>query len=396
MPRLGLNDQDDEEMDLVDGNDAYAAISAQLAEFEGSDGSAKRALENSSASFQKKSVFSRAGFVRPAFGSPGGSVGSINSPGGEVASLSDFTRGGGGEGDGTLVVADAGNRDVVDDAEIACCRYGHDALKNLSSSWKGVASGEDDVAANSEFFRVLAESANGMAVSRSGAAQEDGKMERNVWSLMGKLCSEGVDNVLSVRPPEFEDSVPLDAIVSEVTRTPQEVLLNASDNDRLLRRRQIVLEWLESCAEEDIVFYDPSLRSRSSKPKMWPVTMKKTRKGKPFQIDLDLLEGTDGEDEASLLSSVFMMIRAGRVEDACELCARAGQPWRAASISGGYQMGARAEDGEDGGNVSFTGNPKFALWRRTCWKLCRARWGDGGGANEARCNVVGQISKRDV
>ena len=52
------------------------------------------------------------------------------------------------------------------------------------------------------------------------------------------------------RPPEFEDSVPLDAIVSEVAHTPQEVLLNASDNDRLLRRRQIILEWLESCAEE--------------------------------------------------------------------------------------------------------------------------------------------------
>ncbi|GMI32007.1 hypothetical protein TrRE_jg4143, partial [Triparma retinervis] len=90
--------------------------------------------------------------------------------------------------------------------------------------------------------------------------------------------------------------------------------------------------------------------------------------GGGFHIDLEELKGLDGEDEAALLSSVFMMIRAGKVQDACALCTKAGQSWRAASIAGSMPMGDNEdEDGNDNG--SFFGNPKFALWRRTCWKL---------------------------
>ena len=349
---------DDDEDVVMESDDAYAQISNALADW-GDDSTSKRALSEATESLRKKSVFSKAGFVRPTF-SPNAHPGS--SPGGRGASrLQKFTVGGedGGEGSDMIVAAGfAGSLTSsalvapVDEVEKSCCALGHEALRDLLAFSKNRAP-EDDGAANSNFFDALARAAN--------CRGDEGRAERNVWTLMEKLCEEGVDNLLNVRPEEYEESTPLDAIVSDVCSTPSEVIIECVNNDRLLRRRQIILEWLESCAEEDIVFYDPNAKSRNGRAAMWPQTMKNG--GGRFHVDLEELKGLDGEDEAELLSSVFMMIRAGKLQDACALCAKAGQPWRAASISGSMPMGSNVDEiGNDSG--SFFGNPKFALWRR--------------------------------
>jgi len=373
MPKFGLNDEDDV---VIESDDAYQHISNVLAGWgEEGEETAKRAREASANSMRKKSVFSRAGFVRPIIGSRG-SLGSPNR-GDNPSSLAKFQKAadGGVGGEGVLVPMAANfsslGRGSVDEVELSCCIFNHDALNNLLGA-AGSSSAEDDIASNADYFRSLATSANSIGT-------DDGGMERNVWSLMEKLCSEGVDNLLRVRPDEYDDSAPLDVIISDVDNSPFEILGNISDNDRLLRRRQVVLDWLESCSEEKIVFHDPSTSRQKSQ--MWPKTLGKN--GKNFNIDLNNLVGTDEEDETSLLHSVFMMIRAGKIQDACELCTKAGQPWRAASISGGNLM-HELVDGQ--GKASFAGNPKFALWRRTCWKLGRksaAFSGKRGNKNNA-------------
>ncbi|GMP40729.1 hypothetical protein CsSME_00011064 [Camellia sinensis var. sinensis] len=40
----------------------------------------------------------------------------------------------------------------------------------------------------------------------------------------------------------------------------------------------------------------------------------------------------DKKQDESLLEDVWTLLRAGRLEEACDLCRSAGQPWRAASL----------------------------------------------------------------
>ncbi|RLN50212.1 hypothetical protein BBJ29_000500 [Phytophthora kernoviae] len=77
----------------------------------------------------------------------------------------------------------------------------------------------------------------------------------------------------------------------------------------------------------------------------------------------------DTEDEAELMKAVWLFIRAGRVDEAIDLCIRLGESWRAASLSGGNPAGASETNERQDLSLERWGNPFRALWKSMCWRL---------------------------
>ena len=92
------------------------------------------------------------------------------------------------------------------------------------------------------------------------------------------------------------------------------------------------------------------------------------------------LSDTDESDEAEMLKSCLLHVRAGQLDKSAELCTECGQPWRAATILGNGTVEISYAEGDErvtprtfqkNANLIYVGNPNFALWRRACWALGR-------------------------
>ncbi|PPR04880.1 hypothetical protein CVT26_012721, partial [Gymnopilus dilepis] len=82
--------------------------------------------------------------------------------------------------------------------------------------------------------------------------------------------------------------------------------------------------------------------------------------------------------EKSLLQALYGYIRAGRLSEAVEVCRRAHQPWRAASLRGSLIFQWKAistepkddevsdEEDDEEESLGFSGNPNRTLWKTTC------------------------------
>ncbi|KAG1856995.1 nuclear pore protein 84/107 [Suillus subalutaceus] len=86
------------------------------------------------------------------------------------------------------------------------------------------------------------------------------------------------------------------------------------------------------------------------------------------------LAADDAGFEKSLAQALYSFVRAGRLDEAVELCRKAHQPWRAASIRGSllFQWRAIGNNGTDDGiddtedAEGWQGNPRRKLWKSTC------------------------------
>lgn len=72
--------------------------------------------------------------------------------------------------------------------------------------------------------------------------------------------------------------------------------------------------------------------------------------------------------------TLFEHVRAGKLEEARQLCRKVGQPWRAASIRGSalfkwsaLSLSAPAEDDmDDESDDGWSGNRRRKLWKSAC------------------------------
>ena len=97
-------------------------------------------------------------------------------------------------------------------------------------------------------------------------------------------------------------------------------------------------------------------RGNSSKDAILPCSLEPDA---PFR-EGRRLHSMDEADHLSLLRSVWLLLRAGKLERARQLCRRCGQPWRAASIGGGVPFHY------DRKRRCWVGNPSRAVWRKAC------------------------------
>ncbi|XP_057535635.1 nuclear pore complex protein NUP107 isoform X2 [Amaranthus tricolor] len=101
----------------------------------------------------------------------------------------------------------------------------------------------------------------------------------------------------------------------------------------------------------------------------------------------------DRKQDESLLEDVWILLRAGRLEEACELCRSAGQPWRAASLCpfGGMDLVPSVEAlSKNGKNRILQAielesgiSRQWRLWKWACYSASERIAEQGGGKYEA-------------
>ncbi|XP_065828197.1 nuclear pore complex protein Nup107-like [Oscarella lobularis] len=155
-----------------------------------------------------------------------------------------------------------------------------------------------------------------------------------------------------------------------------------------LREQQIVIDWLEKNEEDNLeTLLGLNQVGFSTEKVRWEHTLHELKKKKRDQVSDRLvtemdpdaparqgrdLHPEDNEEEASLLRDMFLLVRAGQVNKAQQLCIDCGQPWRAATLEGwrlwhdpNYYIDISNE--EDIQPVE--GNPNRDIWKRTCWLM---------------------------
>jgi len=199
--------------------------------------------------------------------------------------------------------------------------------------------------------------------------------ERNTWRLLGKLYTDRL--VTSSKEPELPDPSP---------GSERQVIERLFARSPSVRQAWIVVEWLERNAQdhmEELLMQEMQYFADSSVG--WENTLDALERGvggpnMVTSMDPDAnirtgkqLHSLDQDDEGRLLKALFIMVRCGLLEEGQELCAKVGQPWRAATLEGWRLYHdpnfASGTGGEGGGKLPTEGNANRDIWKLVAWNL---------------------------
>lgn len=202
------------------------------------------------------------------------------------------------------------------------------------------------------------------------------QQENCTWRLIASLYRDRVQLAL-------EDDMMTDMVVpSESEKVVVEQLFQ---RDAVIRQSQLVVDWLESIAKDQIGDFSDNIEYYA-KNVCWENTLhalKMRRKsGAAFtvplvtELDPDAplrqqrpLADLDREDDARLLKNLFTLIRAGMTDEAQRLCKRCGQAWRAATLEGWKLY---HDPNMTSGSIELQpveGNPQRGIWKACCWRM---------------------------
>ncbi|KAL7515542.1 hypothetical protein ACHAXN_013425 [Cyclotella atomus] len=253
---------------------------------------------------------------------------------------------------------------------------------------------EDSAALEDADMKFL-DALSSICFSRSAELSTADCREGNLWDLMSSLRSRGLSSlfyrvndeslpelILNADPKEMMDASPAQVVNA--------CLGNTQDKPASLpiERLNAALEWIQSChhrkwqtmMSRDYVTSNDPLLPPPRRRTMWPSTLEAMKKNgsntttQNFYPDAPLLarsnsptssavlplDPSDESDDARLLRACFILIQAGRHEQAIQLTKDCGQPWRSIAWLG-------CEPLDEYGN----GNPTRRLWKRTARKVLR-------------------------
>uniref|UniRef100_A0A8C4Q5U9 Nuclear pore complex protein n=1 Tax=Eptatretus burgeri TaxID=7764 RepID=A0A8C4Q5U9_EPTBU len=204
--------------------------------------------------------------------------------------------------------------------------------------------------------------------------------EMITWRLIRSLYSDRVQSAL-----EDENALAVDEFVSGPSE--KRVMEALFRRDAITRQSQLVVDWLESVAKNEIDNYLGKIRY-SCDSVCWENTLHLLNQSKSFgsflntrivtELDPDApirqklhLAEQDREDEANLLKHTFDLIRAGMVDEAQRHCKHCGQAWRAATLEGWRLYHDPNYDGvpSSGELQPIEGNFYRDVWKRCCWRM---------------------------
>lgn len=196
------------------------------------------------------------------------------------------------------------------------------------------------------------------------------------WRLITSLYRDRVQLAM-------EDDMMADMLVpSESEKVVVEQLFQ---RDAVIRQSQLVVDWLESIAKDQIGDFSDNIEYYA-KNVCWENTLHalkvRRKSGAAFtvplvtELDPDAplrqqrpLADLDREDDARLLKNLFTLIRAGMTEEAQRLCKRCGQAWRAATLEGWKLY---HDPNMNSGSLELQpveGNPQRGIWKACCWRM---------------------------
>lgn len=202
------------------------------------------------------------------------------------------------------------------------------------------------------------------------------QQENCTWRLITSLYRDRVQLAM-------EDDLMADMVVP--SKSEKVVVEQLFQRDAVIRQSQLVVDWLESIAKDQIVDFSDNIEYYA-KNVCWENTLhalKLRRKTGtaltiPLVTELDPdaplrqqrpLADLDREDDARLLKNLFTLIRAGMTDEAQRLCKRCGQAWRAATLEGWKLY---HDPNMNSGSLELQpveGNPQRGIWKACCWRM---------------------------
>ncbi|XP_048356645.1 nuclear pore complex protein Nup107 [Sphaerodactylus townsendi] len=202
------------------------------------------------------------------------------------------------------------------------------------------------------------------------------KQEMVTWRLLSSMYRDRIQSALE------DENIFEIAVINASEKT---VVNNLFQRDSLVRQSQLVVDWLESIAKDDIGDFSDNIEFYA-KSVYWENTLHILKQrhlntfsgsSRPIVTELDPdapirqklpLDDLDREDDARLLKFLFTLIRAGMTDEAQRLCKRCGQAWRAATLEGWKLY---HDPNVNGGTEleSVEGNPYRCIWKISCWRL---------------------------
>ena len=214
------------------------------------------------------------------------------------------------------------------------------------------------------------------------ASIQEEALESNVWSLLVALRSLGIEALLWKGNHDDVSSY-ISQLALRKNATPGQLvhdLYYLSVSPLILQRRKQILKWLEQCH----VDYVAEVEFPRKQTTMWPESLEHvpSHPNKVQSMDPDApllvhdssLYGKDEENQEKLYKACLAYLKSGNIDRAMDLCQKQSQPWLAASLSGGQPFDIElVPDSDTERIVSIqVGNPRRALWKRTCWALGRS------------------------
>uniref|UniRef100_A0A8C8VW17 Nuclear pore complex protein n=1 Tax=Peromyscus maniculatus bairdii TaxID=230844 RepID=A0A8C8VW17_PERMB len=202
------------------------------------------------------------------------------------------------------------------------------------------------------------------------------QQEMVTWRLLASLYRDRIQSSLE------EENMFAVAAINASEKTVVEALFQ---RDSLVRQSQLVVDWLESIAKDEIGDFSDNIEFYA-KSVYWENTLHTLKQRqllsyigsvRPLVTELDPdapirqkmpLDDLDREDEVRLLKYLFTLIRAGMTEEAQRLCKRCGQAWRAATLEGWKLY----HDPNVSGGTELEpveGNPYRRIWKISCWRM---------------------------
>uniref|UniRef100_A0A8C5R1U3 Nuclear pore complex protein n=1 Tax=Leptobrachium leishanense TaxID=445787 RepID=A0A8C5R1U3_9ANUR len=201
------------------------------------------------------------------------------------------------------------------------------------------------------------------------------RQEMVTWRLIASLYRDRIQSSL-------EDENMFDAIAPNASE--KTVVDKLFQRDALVRQSQLVVDWLESMAKDDVGDFSENIEFYA-KSVYWENTLHTLKQrnlsnfgiGRPLVSELDPdapirqklpLDDLDHEDDIRLLKYLFTLIRAGMTEEAQRLCKRCGQAWRAATLEG-WKLYHDPNIDEGSELQPVEGNPYRNVWKVCCWRM---------------------------
>lgn len=203
------------------------------------------------------------------------------------------------------------------------------------------------------------------------------QQEMVTWRLITSLYRDRVQSAL-------EDDIMMD--VAAPSESEKLVMEQLFQRDAVVRQSQLVVDWLESIAKDDIGDFSDNIEYYA-KSVYWENTLhalkiRRTSSNTGFNVPLVTeldpdapfrqkrpLADLDREDDARLLKYLFTLIRAGMTDEAQRLCKRCGQAWRAATLEG-WKLYHDPNINSDGAELQpVEGNPQRCVWKVCCWRM---------------------------
>ncbi|XP_068937158.1 nuclear pore complex protein Nup107 isoform X1 [Petaurus breviceps papuanus] len=202
------------------------------------------------------------------------------------------------------------------------------------------------------------------------------QQEMVTWRLLSSLYRDRIQSVLE-EENAFE--------IASLNASEKTVVDTLFQRDSLIRQSQLVVDWLESIAKDDIGDFSDNIEFYA-KSVYWENTLHTLKQRqlishvgstRPLVTELDPdapirqkmpLDDLDREDDNRLLKYLFTLIRSGMTEEAQRLCKRCGQAWRAATLEGWKLY----HDPNINGGTEIEpveGNPYRCIWKISCWRM---------------------------